>query len=209
MFIDILKALLIGICASVPLGPIAIFVIQKSLTKGHIPGFLAGLGATFVDVAFSIIAIFSYALAENFIHQHEIVILIVGGIVVLGLGAYMTFQDPFRNYKAETGPSYSIKDFGQAVVMGLSNPGAILVIFTLFAVFDVEVAGNDFSVMPILLAIGAGSALYWFFYSMLFAKLRKSFKMITLLWIHRISGVVVMVIGMSLLADGLVKLTLN
>lgn len=205
MFEDILKAFLIGICASVPLGPIAIFVIHKSLSRGHIPGFLTGLGATFVDVVFSIFAIFSYALAERFIHEHEIIILIVGGIIVIGLGSMMTFQDPFRKYKAESGPSYSIKDFGQSVAMGLSNPGAILVIFTLFAMFNVEVARNNFTVMPIILAIAAGSAAYWFFYSMLFARLRKSFKMITLIWIHRISGVVVMVIGLSLLADGLMK----
>ena len=105
MLIDILKAFLIGICASAPLGPIAIFVIHKSLSRGHIPGFLTGLGATFVDVVFSIIAIFSYALAEQFIHENEVIILIVGGIIVLGLGASMTFQDPFRKYKAESGPS--------------------------------------------------------------------------------------------------------
>ena len=45
MLLDILKGFIVGICASVPLGPIAILVIQKSLSEGHKSGFLAGLGA--------------------------------------------------------------------------------------------------------------------------------------------------------------------
>ena len=49
MLFDVLKGFLTGICASVPLGPIAIFVIQKSLSDGHRSGFLTGLGATTVD----------------------------------------------------------------------------------------------------------------------------------------------------------------
>ena len=40
MILDILKAILVGVCASVPVGPIAILVIQKSLSKGHKAGFI-------------------------------------------------------------------------------------------------------------------------------------------------------------------------
>ena len=205
MFIDIIKAFLIGVCASIPLGPIAIYVIHQSLSKGHLAGFLTGLGATLVDTFYSTIAIFAFAIAETFLDKNKIVILIVGGMVVIGLGAVMTFKDPFRNLQTRTGHSYTLKDFAQSVAMGLSNPGAILVIFTLFAIFNVEVARNDFTVLPILLAIAGGSVFYWFFYSMLFARLRRSFKMITLVWINRISGVIVILIGLSLFADGLIK----
>ena len=34
MFIDMLKGFLVGICASAPIGPIAILVVQKSLSMG-------------------------------------------------------------------------------------------------------------------------------------------------------------------------------
>lgn len=206
MFLDIAKAFLIGICASIPLGPIAIFVIHRSLCRGHLVGFLTGLGATLVDTTYSIMAIFAYAVAENFVHQNEKIILIIGGVIVLAMGSVMTFKDPFRHLKSDRGHSYTLKDFAQAVAMGLSNPGAILVIFTLFAIFDIEVARNSFSVMPIILAVAAGSVTYWFFYSMLFARLRRTFRMNTLIWINRASGIIVMLIGLSLFADGLMKL---
>lgn len=57
MLLDILKGFIIGICASVPLGPIAILVIQKSLSDGHKAGFFAGLGACLVDTIFAVIAV--------------------------------------------------------------------------------------------------------------------------------------------------------
>ena len=47
--LNIIKGFIIGICASVPIGPIAIFVIQQSLSKGHKAGFVTGMGATIVD----------------------------------------------------------------------------------------------------------------------------------------------------------------
>ena len=67
MLINILKAFLIGICASAPIGPIAILVIQKSLSKGHKAGFITGMGACLVDTLFSIIAIFFLAIAQKFL----------------------------------------------------------------------------------------------------------------------------------------------
>ena len=103
MVLDILKGFLVGICASAPLGPIAIFVIQKSLSEGHKSGFMTGLGATVVDTLFAVIAIFALALVEDFVNAHLVIIMIAGGFVVGMLGVYMTFSDPFRKMK-ETDP---------------------------------------------------------------------------------------------------------
>ena len=61
MFPDILKGFIIGICASAPIGPIAILVIQKTLSKGHKAGFVTGMGACIVDTTFSVIALFALA----------------------------------------------------------------------------------------------------------------------------------------------------
>lgn len=204
MLLDILKGFLIGICASVPLGPIAILVIQKSLSDGHGAGFMAGLGACLVDTLFAVIAIFELAIAESFIADHRIIIMVGGGIVVILLGCSMAFKDPFRKMKeAHQAPSYSLKDFFQAVFMGISNPGAIFVIFALFAFFGIQLEPHDFRVAPILLSLSGGSALYWFLFSWAFSRFRKNFRLSTLLWINRVTGVIVTIIGIALVADGL------
>ena len=102
MLLDILKGFLIGICASVPLGPIAILVIQKSLSEGHKSGFIAGLGACLVDTFYAAIAIFALAIAETFIEDNRTLIMVGGGIVVTLLGCSLAFKDPFRKMKKES-----------------------------------------------------------------------------------------------------------
>ena len=205
MLVDVIKGFMTGVCASVPLGPIAIFVIQKSLSDGHRAGFLTGLGATFVDTLYSVLAIFALALAETFIDEHQTVIFLAGGLVVMLVGASMLFRDPFRKVAPDTGQSYSVADFLKAVATGFSNPGAIFVIFALFAFFGIELEPHDFRVAPVLLAVSAGSVTYWFFFSLLFSRLRKKVNLGTLLWLNRILGAIVMIIGVILLAEGLMR----
>ena len=205
MLLSIIKGFLIGICASAPLGPIAIYVIRKSLSEGHRAGFLAGLGACLVDTLFSVLAIFALALTEKFIGEHRTFIYIAGGTIVALLGASMTFRDPFRKLTREEEPSYSVKDFLKAAAMGLSNPGAIFVIFALFAFFGIELEPHDFRVAPIILAVSLGSASWWFVFSLLFSKLRTKVNMGTLLWLGRILGVIVLIIGIALLAQGVAQ----
>lgn len=206
MVLDILKGFLIGVCASVPLGPIAILVIQKSLSEGHKSGFMAGLGACLVDTLYAAIAIFALALAETFISDNQILIMVGGGIVVTLLGCSLAFKDPFRKMKKEdSSQSYSLKDFFQAVVMGISNPGAIFVIFALFAFFGIQLEPHDFRVAPILLSVSGGSASYWFLFSWGFSRFSKNFKLGTLLWINRITGVIVTIIGIALITEGLLE----
>ena len=69
MLIDMLKGFLVGICASAPIGPIAILVVQKSLSMGHKAGFVSGLGASVVDTFYASIAIFALAFAQRFLED--------------------------------------------------------------------------------------------------------------------------------------------
>lgn len=204
MLLDIIKAFIVGICASAPIGPIAILVIQKSLSGGHKAGFIAGLGACVVDTVFAVAAIFALAVVQDFIYTHQNIILIVGGVVVAMLGVSMSFSDPFRKVKKSSGSSVSLTDFMQSLIMGFSNPGAIFVILALFAFFGLaDEAPHNWSVMPIILSVSAGSAVYWFCMTWLLSHFRKKFEIRTILWINRVTGAIIIVIGIALLGEGI------
>ena len=206
MLVDMLKGFLVGMCASAPIGPIAILVVQKSLSKGHKAGFISGLGASVVDTLYAFVAIFALAFAQKFIEEHQNAILLVGGIVLAIVGLTMAFSDPFRKMKDDGDSSVSPKDFGQAVAMGLSNPMAIFVMFTLFAFFGLaNDAPHNWSVTPIILSVSAGSVIYWFSMSWMLSRFRKNFRMRTILWISRITGAIIVIIGIALLGQGLIN----
>ena len=204
MWIDILKGFAVGMCASAPIGPIAILVVQKSLSKGHKAGFVSGLGASVVDTFYASIAIFALAFAQRLIEQHQNLILLAGGVVLVAVGISMAFSNPFRKLKDDGESDVSPKDFGQAVALGISNPMAIFVMFTLFAFFGLaNDAPHTWKVTPIILAVSTGSVTYWFTMSWLLSRFRSNFRMRTILWISRITGALIVIIGIALLGQGL------
>jgi len=203
MLLDILKAYIIGICASAPIGPIAILVMQKSLSYGHRAGFVTGLGATTIDTTYSIISIFALAIAQDFIDTYEYTIYLVGGIILAGLGISMAFKDPFRKIKGMNNErGASVKDYFEAVLTALSNPGAMFVMFALFAFFNVDLVEKSITILPVILAVAGGSMTYWFFFSLGFSKVRKAVKLSHLIWVSRIAGIVILIIGIALIGEG-------
>ena len=205
MVLDILKGFVVGICASAPMGPIAILVIQKTLSKGRHAGFVTGLGASVIDTVYAVIAIFALAFAQDFIGKHENVILLVGGLIVTLIGVSMTFSNPFRKKRKENGKSsFSSKDFLQALAMGISNPMAIFVIFALFAFFGIaEETPRDWNVAPIILSVSSGTVAYWFLMSWALSRFRDRFRLRTILWMSRVMGAIVIIIGIVLMGQGL------
>ena len=205
MLLDILKGFVIGICASAPMGPIAILVIQKTLNKGHYAGFVTGLGASVVDTIYAIIAMFALAFAQQIIDRHENLILLVGGLILTLIGVSLALSNPVRKKRKTDGKSaVSSKDFLQAIAMGVSNPMAIFVIFALFAFFGIaDETPRDWNVAPIVLSVSAGSVVYWFLMSWALSKFRDKFRLRTILWASRVMGAIVIIIGLVLLGQGL------
>ncbi|MDD5914688.1 MAG: LysE family transporter, partial [Bacteroidales bacterium] len=193
-----------------PLGPAAILVLQKSLSYGHRAGFYTGLGATTIDTTYATLSIFALAWTQDFINTYEYTIYLIGGPIVALLGASMAFKDPFRKLKnGNPSRGASIKDYAEAVLTALSNPGAAFVMFALFAFFNVNAGRSGFSVLPIILGVAAGSMAYWFTFSYIFSKIRNVIKMSALVWLSRIAGIIVMIIGIALLGEGTFQLFFN
>lgn len=205
VLLDMLYGFLVGICASAPLGPIAILVIQKSLSKGRKSGFVSGLGATVSDTCYALIAIFALAFAQKFIEDHQSIILLAGGLILALVGVSMAFSNPLRKKMRRGGPvAASPKDFGQAVAMAFSNPGAIFVMFTLFAFFGLaNDAPHTWRVAPIILSVSAGSVTYWFCISWLISRFREKINMKTVVWINRVTGAIIVIVGVALFGQGL------
>ena len=130
--------------------------------------------------------------------------IIIIGALLLSMIPALLFYFWFRKMKKDGSSSVSTKDFGQAVAMGISNPMAIFIMFALFAFFGLA---NDmphtWHVAPILICVSCGSVTYWFCISWLLSRFRGNFRLRTILWISRIAGAIVVIIGMALLGQGL------
>ena len=206
ILLDTLKGFLVGICASAPMGPIAILVVQKTLSKGQRAGFFTGLGASVVDTIYALIAIFALAFAQSFIHAHENIIFLAGGAILIGIGLSMALSNPFRRRKKaeEKKSNFSSTDFLQAIAMGISNPMAIFVIFALFGFVGItNDSPTSWNVAPIILSVSGGTVCYWLFLSWTLSRFRDKFRLRTILWLSRVMGAIVVIIGLVLVGKGL------
>ncbi len=212
MGMTILKGLLIGICASAPLGPVGILVLQKSLCHGFKNGFVTGLGAALTDTIYAIIAIFFLAITQDFLERNQILFLIVGGVVVTALGISMALKNPFRMVKAETEEDvnagrkkFSFAGFFQSIAICVTNPGAILIMFSLFTAFGVDVEPGNPYIIPLLIAVSGGCALWWLGFTSLFSIWSKRIKLQTFVLMNRIFGLLLAITGIGILAWGIIK----
>lgn len=194
---DILKAILVGICASAPLGPVCMLVLQKTLNYGRNAGFVTGLGSAFADTLFASIAILAVAAVQKFIEDNSGIIMLAGGLIVIAVGISMAVRRSMD--QCSRVKKVSARFPLQAFFLALSNPGALALMFALMLIFKID-AGSD--KMLSILGVAIGSVLWWMTLTLISDKLGRNLNFNTLLKINRIVGALVAAFGLWMVAKG-------
>ena len=96
MLVELLKILFGGLCvglaSSVTVGPVAVLCIQRTLSKGHLSGFISSMGVVCADTLMAILAFSVYALMKSYIDEYSSIIQLVGGIFVVIVGVFIFFK---------------------------------------------------------------------------------------------------------------------
>lgn len=198
MFVNtIVTGFVIGLLASIPLGPIGVLCVQRTLSKNHTAGFISGLGATLADVIFAAIAFFSLSMVLSFIESHMTIIKGIGGLCVIGVGINILLTNPVIQIRRNrAGKTNLWQDFLSMFLITLANPAFILVFVALFAAFGMSTSeGNIPGGMAMLVGVMAGSASWWFTLTFVVNLFRRHFRPRHLLWMNRISGTIICVLG--------------
>lgn len=90
----ILTGWVIGLIAAIPIGPVNLICIRRTLQFGSLYGFISGLGAALGDGIFACIAAFSLTAISQLINGYSVPLQLIGGIMVTIIGARMYFAPP-------------------------------------------------------------------------------------------------------------------
>ncbi len=192
------KGILIGFLASIPMGPVGVICIQRTLSKNFRTGFASALGATLGDLIFAMIAAFFLSFILSFIENYMTIIKGIGGILVIIIGISIYNKNiimQIRNSRAGRNSLWS--DFISMLLLTLSNISFLFVFVALFAAFGI----NEQSGMKIrdgvslVSGVGVGSALWWFLLTFTVGLFRKKFRPRHLLWLNKISGALIVLLG--------------
>ena len=187
----IFSGILIGLMVSVPLGPMGVLIIQKTLQKGALAGFVAGMGAACADLFYATVAAFGLGFVINVIQTHELILQIIGGIFLIIVGLKIYFDNPLKQIRMKKRVTKKglLGDFLTLFFLTVSNPVAIVVFMAVFA-------GPSYRIeLFVLSGVVIGGGLWWYTLSTLVNIFRKKFRLRVLITINRVSGVLITVLG--------------
>ena len=187
---------IIGFMASVPLGPIGVLCIQRTLSKGKLSGFISGLGAATSDAIYAIIAIFSLSFVVSFIEQQLLFLHIFGVIILIFLGLKIFYTNPAKQLRRQNRKTNSyVQDYVSTFFLTITNPLYVFLFIGFFAGFRV-VAPKTNLINPLILIAGVfvGATLWWFILTSVVNLFRSKINLRRLWWINKIAGSAIVVL---------------
>src|SRR5215469_12989086 len=170
-FLLIFSGVFIGLIAAVPIGPVNLICIRRTITFGPVNGFMAGLGAALGDGMFAIVIGFGLTAVREWIEHHSTTIQISGGTLLLIFGLYTYIADPLhgraveRNEVQEPRRASLARTLASTFALTISNPATLFAFTALFAGVGGIAATADsgpFDAALIVAGVLGGSTLWWF-----------------------------------------------
>ena len=126
------EGLIIGFAVPIPIGPVGVLCIRRTISSGKMHGLLTGLSAAISDMTYSIVAAFGITFVSGFIAGHQPELRCIGGIILLVFG-YRTFlPHPEQSAAVKQILSPTLTFFSTFLVT-YSNPMAVLAYAAAFA----------------------------------------------------------------------------
>lgn len=200
MLETIARGFIIGLLVSLPMGPLNMLTIQRTLNRGRWHGFVTGLGALLSDIIYALITLVGLSFMSDFLTVHESELQWLGSIILIlfGIGVYRT--NPLKGWRPDriTGETRYVKDFVSAFLLTFSNAAIILVYVGLYARFSFNPLPHGWG--SLLAGMGAliiAALLWWFLLSLFVSRLRKHFNRKGLVLLNRSVGSVLMLVGVA------------
>lgn len=202
----LLKGMLVGVVIALPVGPVGVLCIRRTLLHGRLAGFLSGLGAATADAAFGVIAGFGLTFAADLLLDYQDWLRLAGAGFLLYVGISAFVADPLARSQAPCDPESLLGDYLSTFVLTIANPVTILSFLAIFAALGLSGAETTLGHAALLIfGVWLGSLLWWTGLALGGGRLRLSFDREHLVWINRGSGGILVLSGVALLGSLLVR----
>jgi threonine/homoserine/homoserine lactone efflux protein len=197
MITALLKGIAIGFSLAVPLGPIGVLCIRRTLTEGRRSALSTMLGAASADMIYGLVASLGVTLVSTFISENVLWFRLIGGFVMIVLGV--------RTYRAhipETPPRLTFNDhagnFVSTFFLTLTNPLTLFAFAAVFAGIGTFEETSEFRTTVALIGgVFLGSLLWFASLATASYFFRSSLNRRGLDLINRIAGTLLTVFGIA------------
>jgi len=206
LLIFLLKGIVVGIIIAVPVGPVGVMCVRRTIFEGKLAGFVSGLGAATADAIFGFIAAFGLTFISDLLIGYHQWLRIAGGCYLLYIGGSAVLKAPELKAGSDQDVESLFRDYLSTFALTLTNPITLLAFLGIFSAigFGDEKATFDRAAI-LVLGVWLGSLLWWLALSFGLGSLLRSFEARHLKWINRGSGSILFLSGAALLVVPLTK----
>lgn len=149
------QSFVLGLGIAMPVGPIGVLVIRRSLSEGRTVGIASGLGAASADGVYGLVATLGLGLISSLLVGVQFYTRLIGGVFLLYLAWTIYCAKPSQRSARGSGSSIWGAYFS-TLALTLSNPATILFFFGVVA--GLGVRGSAWAIVP---GFFLGSASWW------------------------------------------------
>jgi len=206
LLLFLLKGIVVGIIIAVPVGPVGVLCVRRTIFQGKLAGFVSGLGAATADAIFGFIAAFGLTFVSELLIGYQQWLRIAGGCYLLFVGGSALFAQPEAKPNSERDAETPLRDFASTFALTLTNPITIVAFLGIFSALGLRGEEATFGRAAILVVgVWIGSLLWWLALSFGLGLIFRSFEPRHLVWINRASGTILFLSGAGLLAAPVIK----
>ena len=192
----LLKGLIIGFAMAVPIGPIGVMCIRKTLAEGHSRGLIIGLGAATADALYGGIAAFGLTFVSDVIASQHVWLRLVGGALLLFLGI-RTYRARRKDNIVPFDDKGLLGSYVSSFLLALTNPVTIFAFVAVFAAFGLGHRLDIVSACILVVGVFAGSSLWFLTIGYIATLFKKKLDAGGLRWVNRISGALIVLSGIA------------
>lgn len=195
-----LRGLIIGFSIAAPVGPIGVLCIRRTITNGLLSGLVSGLGAATADAIYGSIAAFGLAFVSGYLINQQVWLRVIGGLFLCYLGIRIFLALPVEDLEEAPRGKGLLGDYASTFILTLTNPLTILSFAAIFAGLGLADADlGRFTAVVMVVGVFLGSAAWWLLLSSGTNLFRRRFNRTALLWVNRVSGVIITTFGVAVL----------
>ncbi len=192
----LMRGVAIGLAVAIPVGPIALLCMRRTLEGGFVVGFSTGVGAAAADMFYSSAAAFGMAAVETALLEYRIPLSFLGGIFLLALALRTALGKSSVAREVRPGNGGSVSAFASGFVLTVTNPLTVLGFVAIFAGFGVGQGLTDIGrAIALVLGVVVGSTLWWLVLAAVIARARHLFSDRTLGRLNLAAGVLIAAFG--------------
>jgi threonine/homoserine/homoserine lactone efflux protein len=194
-----IQGIIIGLTLAVPVGPISLFCIRRSITDGRLHGIVSGLGVATADSLYAAVAVLGLTAISGIIVAQQTFFRLFAGLVLIAVGVKVFLSVPAEPGENSGHESYK-KDYLSMLAIALTNPLTILFFIVVLPGFGIALGGSSlFNSAEFVLGIFSGSVAWWIILCGAVGTVRSSMSTLTLQRINRASGLLIVCFGIGTL----------